>query len=117
MFLAVTYDGTLTTNNIAFYTGSTSSGVMQLGLSVSSNAGILGDNSLPFQVAGTAQTTGDRTPLGYFDDIRIYEGVASAEFLEGVRLQNIPEPSSTALLLCGIAGAGLRRWRRTERSA
>lgn len=112
VFIAVTYDGTLTESNVAFYAGGLSLGVTRLGGLVSLNKGPVGDNDRPFRIGDTTQTTSDRTPTGYFDDVRVYSGVASQEFLDGVRLANVPEPSTALLLLGGVMGAGALRWRR-----
>lgn len=113
VFFAVTYDGTLATNNVTFYRGTPSSTATQLGTTATLAKGAVGDNTLPFQVAGTAQTTNDRTPTGFFDDIRVYSGAADAAFVESIRLANIPEPSTLLALLSGTAFLGLVRRRRT----
>jgi hypothetical protein len=111
VFLAVTYDGAQTSNNVVFYRGTTSSFAAQLGATQTINQGATGDNALPFQVAGTAQSPGDRTPTGLFDDIRVYSGAGDAAFIESVRLANVPEPSAMAALLGGTALLGLVRRR------
>lgn len=113
VFFAVTYDGTLTASNVSFYRGTPSSNAAQLGTTVSLNKGTVGDNTVPFQVAGTSQSASDRTATGFFDDVRVYSGVADAAFIEAVRLENIPEPSTLLALLGGTAFLGLVRRRRT----
>ena len=104
VFLAVTYDGTATSNNVSFYTGTSGSAVTQLGIVGTLNMGAVDSTTGSLQVGNTTATTGDRTPSGLFDDVRIYNGVASSAFLNDVRLENlsgIPEPSTYA----AIAGA------------
>jgi hypothetical protein len=111
VFFAVTYDGTLTSNNVVFYRGTTSTSASQLGSTLTLNNGPVNENNLPFQVAGTAQTPNDRSPAGLYDDVRVYSGAADAAFIEGIRLANIPEPSSSTAVLCGTLLLGLIRRR------
>lgn len=51
-----------------------------------------------FLVGSTQATTADRSPNAFFDDIRIYSGAGDAAFINSIRAQNIPEPSTLALL-------------------
>lgn len=115
VFFAVTYDGSLTSNNVMFYRGTTAVTAAQLGTTLTIlNEGAVGDNALPFQVANTTQSGLDRTPTGLFDDIRVYSGVGDAAFIESVRLANVPEPSAATALLGGTALLGLIRRRQVS---
>lgn len=111
VFFAVTYDGTLSSNNVTFYSGTTSSAAAQLGATLTLNQGVVGDNTRPFQIGNTTQSSADRTPAGFFDDIRVYSGAGNAAFIESVRLANVPEPSAIVALLSGTALLGLVRRR------
>lgn len=118
VFLAVTYDGTKTSNNVAFYTGSVSSSSLQLGILGTINMGAVDATTGALQIANTSASASDRTPTALFDDVRIYGGVADAAFIEGVRISAVPEPASFA----GVAGAatllavGFARRRRPGRA-
>lgn len=104
VFLAVSYDGTKTTDNVSFYTGTSGSAVTQLGVVGTLNMGAVDSTTGSLQIGNTTATTGDRTPTGLFDDVRVYSGVASSGFLNDVRLDNlssVPEPSTCA----AVAGA------------
>lgn len=104
VFLAATYDGTKTSNNVTFYTGTPGSAVTQLGVVGTLNMGAVDSTTGSLQIGNTTATTGDRTPTGLFDDVRVYSGVASSVFLNDVRLDNlssVPEPSTCA----AVAGA------------
>lgn len=114
VFLAVTYDGTKTSNNVTFYTGSISSTVLQLGVVGTINMGTVDATTGALQVANTSASSGDRTPTALIDDVRIYSGVADVAFIEGVRLSMVPEPSSFAILAgsAALISAGVVRRRR-----
>jgi len=111
-FVAVTYSG----SQVKFYDGSTSVSVAALAPSgaVPLSAGSVGSTSM-LQIGATPATSADRTPPGWFDEVRIYDSVLSLAQLEQVRIDNVtavPEPSSAAIVvglpaLC--AGLFLRR--------
>lgn len=110
VFLAVTYDGTTTTNNVRFYTGSTGAAASQFGSTLSNTAGTLGASGSDTQVGGSPATTGDRSPNARFDDVRIYDQALSQSELEAIRLEAVPEPTTAILSALGIlALAGVRR--------
>lgn len=96
VFLAVTYDGNATTDNLKFYTGSNANAVTQLGETQTANAGPL------FSSAGTAQfcvgctdaaPTVDFTANGFQDDVRVYDNILDLAALDAVRLENAGSPS------------------------
>ena len=99
-------------------TGSTSVPVAQLGTTFNLNAGPMsGGNTLAFEVAGTAESSSDRTPTAFLDDVRVFNGVADLAFLEGVRAENIPEPTGLAVGSSAVGLALLRRRRRRTAAA
>lgn len=111
-FLAVTYDGTLTTDNLKYYVGGVSTPVTQLGstLTIDGGATLASDAGL-FSLGNTsAAPTANTAPPGFMDDARVYDEVLDLTGLDQVRLENIPEPATMALL--GLAGAMLLRRRR-----
>lgn len=110
-FLAVTYDGTATTDNVNYYAGS-ESGAVTLLATTTINAGNL-NNSASFNIGHTdAAPTSDTSPPGYLDDARVYSGVLSAAQLDSARLENIPEPSTYAAIFGGLALLGAFVYRR-----
>jgi sugar lactone lactonase YvrE len=90
VFFAMTYDGTSTTNNLKFYSGTTSNSVVQLGDAVTLNAGAIINTTNDFRIGGTASTSSDRTPSAWFDDARIYSAVLDPAQLEETRLEGAP---------------------------
>lgn len=119
-FVAVSYDGSQTASNVAFYNGGAgiNASASQLGSLGTLNRGqvdTLSATAGMLQI-GSSQSAGsnDRTPPAIFDDVRIYSGVLDATQIEAVRLAAIPEPSSAAAFLAGASLAGavwLRRRR------
>lgn len=93
-FVAMTYDGNSVADNVKFYWGDEDTGVMQLGSTLTADAG-------PFFPSGTnarlavgltdAAPTSDAAILGLQDDVRIYDGVLDLAGLEAVRLENLPQ--------------------------
>lgn len=99
-FLAVTYDGTLETQNTGFYFGDTESEVFLLGGGfedisagpVNSTAGVA-----DFGIGFTDAAPGvDFAADGFMDDVRVYSGALSVEQLEAVRLENLMEMTGLA---------------------
>ncbi len=116
VFFAVTYDGTLSSNNALFYVGSTASAV-SLVKTATLNQGALGTSGVNFG-AGNMQNGFARPVDGLMDNIQLYGansgsgGVLTSSQLEVIRAVAIPEPSSLALIglsLAGIAFAHRRR--------
>ena len=85
----------------------------------------IGTDLLPAKLSNTSTTflqphLGTQGPLiipglgspfsMYLDDIRVYRGAGDLNFMEQVRLENVPEPSSVTLGAVGLAG-----WLRARR--
>ncbi len=89
-FLAVTYDGA----NVRFWRGATQTAVTQAGGALAKPAtfGTPADTAADFRIGSTAATSSDRTPPGWFDDLRIYDAALSSDELEAVRTENVPAP-------------------------
>jgi hypothetical protein len=113
-FIAVTYDAAGGAGNVSYYVGDA---IAQAALAsiTTVNAGSVTDTTAKFGVGYTdAAPTADTAPPGYLDDIRIYDGVLQPAEVEAVRLSNIPEPASVALLAIGcLALLSSRSGRRT----
>jgi hypothetical protein len=125
VFFAVTYDGSLTSNNVTFYVGDTATSVSVVSTGTV-NSGPVSNNPLSLVLGNT---TGNPSPAannrpfdGLLDNIRLYgsasdsTGVLSLATLEAIRTSDIsavPEPSTYALLFgsvsLGIATFSTRR--------
>jgi hypothetical protein len=84
-FVALTYDGSLTSQNVRFYTGGTNTAVTQLGSAITRNAGTVDTTTAEFRIGSTVASGSDRTPPAWMDDARVYNTVLTAEELEAVR--------------------------------
>jgi hypothetical protein len=84
-FVALTYDGSLTSQNVRFYTGGTNTSVTQLGNPVTRNAATVDTTTAEFRIGSTVASGSDRTPPAWMDDARVYNTVLTAEELDGVR--------------------------------
>jgi hypothetical protein len=110
IFFAVSYDGTQTSNNVAFYEGTTTTAVTQVGTNQTLNGGSILDDHV-FNIGNYVD--GNIRPFdGYLDDVRLFgsasdnSGVISLSQLEALRqedVQNVPEPSAGGLLIAGAA--------------
>lgn len=103
VFIAATYSK----GSVKFYTGTADDNVSGLTTVL---AGALpasvAASSNPLQIGDTPVAGSSRTLNGYLDDVRIYSGVASQSFLEGVRLENlstVPEPSTTIAIVATLS--------------
>ena len=125
VFFAVTYDGTIASNNVKFYKGYRTDSEALLGTTQSTaNVILLSTATLDRGTVNTEttalvignRTAGDRPFDGYLDEMRI-DGVQSGNTgalplaaLEAIRLEPlpvVPEPGSLALALCGAAMFGV----------
>lgn len=111
-FVAVTYSGA----QVRFFDGGTSTSATALAPTgaVPLTGGSVGSTTT-LQIGATPATSADRSPAGWFDEVRIYDSVLSLSQIEQVRLDNltaIPEPGAAAIAM-GIpalfAGVVLRR--------
>ncbi len=100
-FVALTYDGTLTAQNVRFYTGSTVEALTQLGNTVSRNSGTVDATTAEFRVGSTVASASDRTPPAWMDDARVYDTVLSAQDLEAVRREASNLPAEASILSFG----------------
>lgn len=92
VFMAVTYDGSLSSDNVRFYMGSPTGNVQQIGVVRSLGVGAAQSTTSALRVAGTERTTLDRTPDAWLDDVRIYGEVLSLEDLDVIRADMQTEP-------------------------
>lgn len=98
LFVAVSYDGTATANNVRYYFGDADSGV-SFSHTTTINAGAVNDNAARFMVGRTdAAPSSNTNPNGFVDDVRVYSGLLDLNGLDAVRIANVPEPSTYALL-------------------
>ena len=111
IFLAVTYDGTSTSNNVSYFSGSAADNVSLLG-TTTVNAGAVKATTAAFNVGHTdAALTSNTAPPGFMDDTRVYSGHLSLSQLNDVRVAAIPEPSAAVMLGLGSMLLALRRRR------
>jgi hypothetical protein len=115
VFFAVTYDGSVTSNNVKFYVGTTSSGVTQVGATGTLNNGGVANNGTAMVLGNTssvAGTTVNRPFDGLLDNMRLYgaasgaSGVLTLAQLETLRVADVtsvPEPSTVATLIGSAA--------------
>lgn len=119
VFLAATYNGSVTSNNVTYYIGDLDSSVTQLGVIKSINSGVTNGHVAAFQVGGTTASSLDRSPQALFDDVRIYGaapgngGVLSLGDLESIRSSAVPvpEPAGLGVLALGAVAILQRRCR------
>lgn len=94
-FLAVSYDGAATTDNITYYWGGESTAVTQLGGTVTASnepGGLFNETTADFGIGHTtAAPTADVSLLGLQDDVRVYDGLLDLAALDAVRLENLPD--------------------------
>ena len=104
VFIAMTYDGTLTSNNLKLYGGSKTNSVVLL-TTQTINSGALEDNDQPFCVGNSSGR--DRAFSGYIDNVRLHgtktagdnSGALSSDQLESIRAGYIFDARSSLPLL------------------
>jgi len=111
-FLAVSYDGNLTSANVVFYVGDETNSVAQLGSIASINDGATTPSAAGFKVGNTdAASTLNTAPPGWLDDARVYSGVLNATQLDAVRLDNLvlstPPAQAVQILNPARSGSGV----------
>lgn len=111
LFLAVTYDSSLASNQVSFFSGDETAGVTLNG--TGSKTGSIAASSQALRIGSTPASGADRTPTALFNDVRIYAGALNPAQLEAIRASAIPEPSSYAAVagLAALGGVFLRRRR------
>lgn len=102
IYFAVTYDGSLTASNVKFYYGDTATAITGSVATLTINQGAVDAVSTDL-LLGNSSTAGTRPFDGYIDDIRIYSGVSTASFLNSIRLEAVPEPSTLLLIFLGYS--------------
>ncbi|MFA6960816.1 MAG: PEP-CTERM sorting domain-containing protein [Opitutaceae bacterium] len=126
VFFAASYDGSLTSNNVKFYVGDTTTSVSLVSTGTV-NSGLVSNNVVSMVLGNSSHNpsladANNRPFDGLLDDIRLYgsasdsTGVLSLATLEAIRTSDIsavPEPSTYALLFgsvsLGIATFSTRR--------
>lgn len=88
VFVAMTYDGTLTASNLKYYTGRATTAVAQSGSTKTYNRGPVTANSVAFR-APTYGISTVAAPM-MIDDVRVYDGVLTSDQLDAVRQSNFP---------------------------
>ena len=115
-FIAVSYDGGATENNVNYFVGS-ATGQVLFATTTTVNAGTVNGSDAKFGIGFTdAAPASDTAPPGFLDDMRVYSGSMTVSELEVVRLANVPEPATGTLLLTAGASLFARRWRAKSRS-
>ncbi len=89
VFLAVSYDGTITSDNVNFYAGIQTAAVMRVGDTVGRNSGWVDPTTGELRIGGTTRVADDRTPDAWFDDVRIYDRILTEQELQQVRQAGI----------------------------
>lgn len=108
VFFAVSYDGTVSSDNLTYYVGDMNTSVTVETLR-SLDQGAIAGSANPFTIGNVATGSTIRPFDGLLDDIAIYgskldaSGVLSLSEIEQIRLSSIPEPSATSGLIgCGV---------------
>jgi hypothetical protein len=113
--LAISYDGTKTTDNVQFYKGSKTEAVTEIGGPVTLDQGVInvGANQL---ILGNERDHWAFTFDAFMDDVRFWAsdtdgsgviGLAELQEVHGLDLQNQSVPEPATLVLLGLSGLGL----------
>ncbi|HBR94476.1 MAG TPA: hypothetical protein DEA90_09960 [Opitutae bacterium] len=101
VFLAVTYDSSIVSgDNVFFYVGDETSTIVMN--DSAAKTGSINVGTADFEIGGTPATTGDRTPVALYNDVRIYNGALDLASLEAIRTAAIPEPAHFSILIGGF---------------
>lgn len=98
IFCAVTYDGTRTTGNAQWFIGSPSVTVSSPG-PLTYNRGVIANTTNALRVGSTQASTADRTPQAWYDDVRVYNTVLTAQEIEQIRIEGGGAGPSTPTVL------------------
>jgi hypothetical protein len=107
VFVAVTYDGTATSNNVRFHKGGRLTAVSTTTTSL--NAGVTNAQTVRFTV-GKDDGLGSGVFAGRFDNLRFYDRVLTEGELEALRAADAPAappPAQELLLEYAFDGAGI----------
>jgi hypothetical protein len=88
LFVAVVYDGTLTSANLKFYSGSETASVAKFGSTRAVTVGPLVANDNEFRVG--ASSAGGTSAGQFMDDVRVYGAVLTLAQLNAIRLEALP---------------------------
>ncbi len=126
VFIAATYDGTATADNLKFYLGDDDpNSTSTLVGTFTADAGPTVDSEARFGIGFTdAAPTSNQSLNGLQDDVRVYNDALSAADINAVRLTNVvPEPGGSAssegcsgACSCVAAGNPSRRGYRHEQA-
>jgi hypothetical protein len=114
VFLAVTYNGTIATDNVRFYIGSPSTPVTLVGTPLTTLQLTIDAGSARAGVGFTdAAPTANTSAIGLQDDVRVYGTALDSAALDQIRLANlVPEPSTTLIAGGTLLLGACRRRRR-----
>ena len=85
VFVACVYDSA--SSSVKYYTGASATAVAQLGTTVTyAGGGTITASTADFRVGSAAASASDRTPPGYFDDVRVYNSALTSAQLEAIRV-------------------------------
>lgn len=107
LFLAATWTAGDAADNIRLYAGTPSSATQLVGTATVAETAIADTGTLDDHLLlGGHPAFSHRASSALFDDFRIYSGGGDAAFVEDIRVANIPEPGTVALLT-GLASTAL----------
>ncbi len=72
MFIAITYDSTIPTNNVVFYVGSQTAAVAQVGSAMTYSQGPVSQGNNALGIGNDRDVTNARPLDGYMDDVRLF---------------------------------------------
>jgi hypothetical protein len=94
-FVALTYDGASTTDNVTYYVGDSQTAATSKA-TTTVDAGTTSPSTAAFGVGYTAAAATANTAFpGLVDDVRVYSGVLTSEQIDLVRKENLPSGSAS----------------------